>query len=101
HGDVVLFSAAIPGQGGHHHVNEQFPDYWSAHFARHGFRPLDLIRPRIWNDNAVLWWLRQNTLVFAHDRVIAGNEKLRRESLIPRPLSLVHPAVYLMKTRQP
>src|SRR5262249_11402135 len=25
---VVLFSAAIPGQGGTGHVNEQWPDYW-------------------------------------------------------------------------
>ena len=28
HGDIVLFSAAIPGQGGTHHVNEQYPSYW-------------------------------------------------------------------------
>ena len=27
-GPVVLFSAAIPFQGGTHHVNEQWPDYW-------------------------------------------------------------------------
>ena len=27
---VVLFSAAIPGQGGVHHVNEQWPHYWTA-----------------------------------------------------------------------
>lgn len=34
---VVLFSAAIPHQGGAHHVNEQWPDYWEEHFRRHGF----------------------------------------------------------------
>src|SRR5262245_51325328 len=77
HSDLVLFSAAIPHQGGHHHVNEQFPDYWAAHFARHGFRPVDLIRPRIWDDPAVLGWLRQNTLLFAHERAIAANDGLR------------------------
>lgn len=27
HGDTVLFSAALPGQGGAHHVNEQWPSY--------------------------------------------------------------------------
>src|ERR1051326_1233660 len=27
---AVLFGAAIPGQGGVHHVNEQWPDYWRA-----------------------------------------------------------------------
>ena len=27
HGDVILFSAAVPHQGGEHHVNEQPPEY--------------------------------------------------------------------------
>src|SRR5262249_35913095 len=30
-GPVVLFSAAIPFQGGHGHVNEQWPEYWVKH----------------------------------------------------------------------
>lgn len=28
HGDIVLFSAAVKGQGGEHHVNEQPVEYW-------------------------------------------------------------------------
>jgi 2-polyprenyl-3-methyl-5-hydroxy-6-metoxy-1,4-benzoquinol methylase len=39
HAPAVLFSAAIPYQGGHHHVNEQFLPYWLERFARLGFRP--------------------------------------------------------------
>lgn len=35
--DVVLFSAATPGQGGYRHVNEQPFDYWEARFVEHGF----------------------------------------------------------------
>jgi SAM-dependent methyltransferase len=27
-GSAVLFSAAVPGQGGTHHVNERWQDYW-------------------------------------------------------------------------
>ena len=100
HGDVVLFSAAIPGQGGRHHVNEQFPDYWAAHFARHGLRPVDLVRPRVWDDPTILGWLRQNALVFAHERALAANEALRREAEIPRPLSVVHPDAYLARLGQ-
>src|SRR6266566_4538069 len=34
---VILFSAAIPKQGGFHHVNEQWPDYWAAFFEKHGY----------------------------------------------------------------
>ena len=40
-GDVVLFSAAVPGQGGTHHINEQWPSYWIALFQEHGFEALD------------------------------------------------------------
>src|SRR5438552_2146277 len=38
---VVLFSAAIPKQGGNHHTNEQWPDYWAKLFGEHGFLPVD------------------------------------------------------------
>jgi SAM-dependent methyltransferase len=95
HGDLILFSAAIPHQGGDGHINERFPDYWAALFACEGYRPLDFIRPRIWNDPNVLWWFPQNTLVFAHDRVLAANERLRQEQDTARMLSVVHPNVYL------
>jgi SAM-dependent methyltransferase len=94
HADIVLFSAAIPFQGGHHHVNEQFPDYWSQRFARHGFRAIDCLRPRIWDDEGILWWFRQNILVFAHERAIQANERLRQELSVARRLRVVHPDGY-------
>ncbi|HTF21906.1 MAG TPA: class I SAM-dependent methyltransferase [Chryseolinea sp.] len=60
HGDVILFSAAIPGQGGQNHLNEQWPEYWQEKFMKHGFYFHDLIRPIIWNDGNVDFWYRQN-----------------------------------------
>lgn len=99
HSDLVLFSAAIPLQGGDGHVNERFPDYWAALFEAEGYRPLDFLRPRIWNDPQVLWWFPQNTLVFAHDRLLACNERLRQEHGTARMLSVVHPNVYLPRLR--
>src|SRR5438874_4807793 len=33
HAPCVLFSAAVPQQGGTDHVNEQWPDYWAELFA--------------------------------------------------------------------
>lgn len=94
HADIVLFSAAIPFQGGHHHVNEQFPDYWSERFASHGFRAIDCLRPRIWNDEEILWWFRQNVLVFAHERAIQASERLQQELSNTQRLSVVHPDGY-------
>jgi hypothetical protein len=32
---AVLFGAAIPGQGGVNHINEQWQSYWVAKFSRH------------------------------------------------------------------
>jgi 2-polyprenyl-3-methyl-5-hydroxy-6-metoxy-1,4-benzoquinol methylase len=98
HAPVILFSAAIPFQGGHHHVNEQFLSYWVTHFARHGFDLLDLFRGRIWNDQRVIWWLRQNLVLFAHKDLIMANEKLQHAIRTSHgPASIVHPDVYLSR----
>ncbi|HXW71244.1 MAG TPA: methyltransferase domain-containing protein [Methylocella sp.] len=61
---VILFSAAIPFQGGTGHLNEQWQSYWARLFAEHGYLPLDLLRPVIFGDRRVEWWYRQNILVF-------------------------------------
>ncbi len=68
HADTVLFSAAIPGQGGTHHVNEQWPSYWAEKFAHAGLKPFDVIRPTIWADRRVDCWYRQNILLFSKKR---------------------------------
>jgi hypothetical protein len=101
HAPVVLFSAAIPYQGGHHHVNEQILPYWAERFARFGFRPLDVIRGKIWSDQAILWWLRQNVVLFADQELIDRDERLKRaaDESAAYPLSLVHPEVYMFRVR--
>jgi hypothetical protein len=63
--DQILFSAAIPGQGGSLHVNEQWPSYWIKLFSEHGYRCFDFIRPQIWTDRAIESWYRQNILFFS------------------------------------
>lgn len=62
--DRVMFSAAIPFQRGVHHVNCQWPDYWQSLFAAHDYLAFDLIRPIVWNDDAVDFWYRQNTILY-------------------------------------
>lgn len=37
HAKVVLLTHATPGQGGHHHVNEQTAGYWALQFMQRGF----------------------------------------------------------------
>ncbi len=89
----VLFSAAIPHQGGRGHVNEQWPEYWAKRFADHGYVVVDAIRPRIWSMPGVAVWYRQNTLVFAREEAVAGRPLLahERERTVESMLPLVHP----------
>jgi len=47
--DVVLFSAAVPGQGGTNHINEQWQSYWVEKFSLFGFRCFDVLRAKFWN----------------------------------------------------
>jgi SAM-dependent methyltransferase len=65
HSDLVIFSAAIPGQGGQNHINEQWMDYWIKKFAVHHFKHYDIMRPLLWNISEVDWWYKQNMLVFS------------------------------------
>lgn len=45
--DVVYWSAARPGAGGQHHVNEQWPPYWHEKFERRGYRQDEGLAERI------------------------------------------------------
>jgi SAM-dependent methyltransferase len=97
---LVLFSAAVPLQGGTHHVNEQWPDYWARHFARHGYLPVDCVRPRVWDSEQVETWYAQNTLMYASEAALDGNPALKseREKTVGRPLNVVHPKSYLHRS---
>jgi SAM-dependent methyltransferase len=86
--DVVLFSAAIPGQGGRRHVNEQWPAYWAELFAGCGYHCYDFLRPRIWNNPRVTWHYAQNSMIFAR----VGFRHSFGEPATPLPL--VHPVLW-------
>ena len=64
HGKTVLFSAAQPGQGGEHHVNEQTINYWVEKFSRYGYVCFDAVRPQISEIHAIEPWYRFNTVLF-------------------------------------
>ena len=91
---AVLFSADIPLQGGRNHVNERWQGYWAGLFAVHGYRPFDVIRPRIWDDPLVMPWYRQNTLLFLADGHAETERVAHAEREGPRPLSVVHPELF-------
>jgi SAM-dependent methyltransferase len=86
--DRVLFSAAVPGQGGRHHLNEQWPSYWANLFAAEGYGCYDVVRPVFWEDPRVKWYYAQNCLIFARPPVPASLGKPAA------PRALVHPAAW-------
>src|SRR5262249_51654275 len=61
---VVVFSAAIPGQGGTNHINEQWPSYWTALFAKRRYQVFDCLRVRLWYDERIAVCYRQNLLFY-------------------------------------
>lgn len=60
---TIVFSAAIPGQGGTGHVNEQPPEYWAKKFRAEGYYVTGDYRMQIWDDPRIENWYRQNLLV--------------------------------------
>lgn len=93
--DTILFSAAIPFQGGHNHVNEQYPNYWINLFAKKNFMCKDIIRPLIWNNNKINWWYRQN-IVIAKKEERPINLKKDLENINP----LISKELYELKMKE-
>jgi SAM-dependent methyltransferase len=91
---VVLFSAAVPSQGGTHHVNEQWPDYWATRFEDRGYKMCDLIRDRIWDSPEVEWWYAQNIFLFSR-QPLASVESAPNGAVSRWPaLRRVHPRLF-------
>ena len=64
--DIVMFSAAQPGQGGEGHVNERRPSDWAADFAQRGYGAYDAIRPSLAHEPRVAPWYRFNTILYVN-----------------------------------
>ena len=94
---VVLFSAAIPLQGGSRHINEQWPEYWEKKFAAHGYVPVDALRRHIWGDKRVSFFYQQNILLYVKESELSRYPKLEEEitSGHGKAPAFVHPHMYL------
>ena len=97
--DFVLFSAAIPHQGGVNHVNEQWIEYWNDLFKQQGYVGMDLVRPHIWNDADIPFWYRQNIIIYVRATRRSGLT-INMEQAFLEPRSYVHP-LKAIKLAQP
>ena len=99
----VLFSAAIPFQGGgKSHVNEKWPGYWINFFQKRNYVVIDSLRKRIWENPRVKWWYSQNLLFFARKDYVEKSHLLKEaaKKTILNQISLVHPEMYLSKNNK-
>lgn len=83
HGRHILFSAAVPGQGGEDHVNEQPYEFWRGLFAERGFVPFDFLRPRLQTLDGVEPWYRYNVLLFTHASAVSALPPAVTQARVP------------------
>lgn len=101
-GDLILFSAALPGQTGTYHINEQYPEFWAAQFLKKGFIAVDCVRPNIWNHVDVEFYYQQNTIMFVRETRLQDFPQLKELALNTNPnyLTRIHPFLFELKLRQ-
>ena len=93
--DIIIFSAAIPNQGGVGHVNEEWPSYWSNKFKDRGYGVSNTLRDYFWNNVNITPLRRQNILLFVkQDKYEIVTNKFKCENIA---LDLVHPDTYKQK----
>lgn len=93
--DVILFSAAIPNQGGDHHYNEQWLTYWREKFERNDFEVRDILRPKFWNNPKIYWWYKQNMVLVVKKGINKFNLEDNQNNNIE---NLVHPELFTLVT---
>lgn len=100
---VVVFSAAIPFQGGIGHVNEQWPGYWQKLFSEAGYITIDCIRHRIWNNDKVSAHYAQNTFIYVKKKKLSNYPNLQtanESASVFFPGSVVHPKIYFQRMQE-
>lgn len=95
----VLFSAAPPGQGGEHHINEQSYDFWREKFTEHGFEVFDFLRGQIADEKKISYWYRYNVFLYVRSEIVSSVPSAIGETYVTRqqPLSDVSPLSFRLR----
>ena len=101
HSDIVLFSAAVPGQGGLYHVNEQPLESWRERFSTRGYRCFDPLRPLILDDHRIEPWYRYNTLLYVAEAALPRLPDVVLQSEVPtgRAIAECAPLTWRIRNR--
>lgn len=96
---VVLFAAAIPGQGGTNHFNERWPSYWVNKFQNYKYDVFDIVRGKIWNNINIEPYYRQDLLIFVQKDHPLNNKltDLYPDKKNVAMINIVHPETFTMR----
>lgn len=93
--DVILFGAATPNSGGQHHVNERWQSYWIKKFSKKGYKAIDCIRPRYWNNIKVSYHYSQETFIFIKQDKLEAYPLLKKYMCDDTTIfDIVHPELF-------
>lgn len=94
---LVMFGAAIPYQGGTHHINEQWPEYWAEKFKKRGWVCVDIVRDEVWSDKRCAYYYAQNTFLYVKQSELDRYPALRNAAAITDTgrLGRVHPKKWM------
>ena len=94
-GNVILFSAAIPLQGGQNHINEQWLTYWEKIFVKFDYVIHDVIRSLVWDNPKIHWWYKQNMVL-----VTPKGFKFSSKMVYCPMRNIVHYDLFTIKSQQ-
>jgi hypothetical protein len=95
---MVLFSAAIPGQGGEGHQTEKWQSWWAERFYQRKFWAHPFIQSKFWDVAAIPPWYRQNWMLYIREDITADitlPPQFERQFVADR----VHPDIFRAKDR--
>ena len=96
--DMVLFSAAVCGQGGTGHISERPQHYWAEQVAIRGYSCIDLIRPQIWEHESVNVIYKQNMLLYARESICRKLDLKANVVSSSFDLDRIHPDLFVMRS---
>jgi len=90
--ELIVFSAAVPRQGGTGHINERWPTYWETVFKDLGYDCFDCVRPAIIKKSNIPYWIRQNIRIFATPER-ASKLPLENNSFVGSEFYVIHRSI--------
>src|SRR3989304_9029763 len=94
---IVVFSAAIPYQPGDDHKNPQWPGYWINLFEKRGYKLVNILKYRLWDEPDIAFFYKQNILLFVDPTRFEelGELVSDLDQYKQLPVSIIHPDLYV------